>query len=786
MRTHWLIGCIALTALACAAQPQDPDTAWKKAGADEELRHAFEQVVYRLDDTGRASYQGFNPAQRLTLEFDRDETWLKHPHGNVALRLAGYGYGGRLRTPQRVAPVASANRVEYRRGELREWYVNDSRGLEQGFTLARRPGVALNGEPLIIALAVAGELRPELAAEGDAVLLRSGRGAVLRYASLQAWDARGRTLASRLEVGEREVRLVVEDRGAEYPLVVDPLWNQQAELTAGDGAAGDNFGFSVSLSGDTAVVGAPGKNSSQGAAYVFVRSATTWNLQQELTASLDGAAGDQFGYSVSVDGNTTVVGAPSKTVGANSQQGVAYVFVRSGVTWSQQQELADLSGGAAGDQFGWSVSVSADSNVIGAPFKTVGANSQQGVAYVFVRSGATWSEQQELTASIDGAASDQFGTSVSVSGDTAVVGAPGAPTVGQGKAYVFFRTGANWNQQSELISSDGTAGDNFGSSVAVDADTAVAGAPLKTVGANTAQGEAYVFVRNGVTWSQQQKLIASNGNAIDFFGIAVSVSGNTVVVGAALKTVGANAAQGAAYVFVRSGASWSQQQELLADDGALGDQFGNFVSVNGSTTLVGAYNKTVGANPGQGAAYVFVLSQDVYQIGYAANLLAGDSVVNITNAGARGGFDPGGGICANVYVFDANQEMIDCCSCYVSPNDLRSLSANQDLVSNNLTLGKPPSVTIALLASDPTNGMNCDPSSPTAANLEQGMRAWGTTIHQGLPGKYQVTEQAFQNATLSVSELGKLTTYCSYIESNGSGHGTCNSCRAGAMSAAKQ
>ena len=152
--------------------------------------------------------------------------------------------------------------MEYQRGELSEWYVNDSRGLEQGFTLARRPGASREREPLVIALGVSGELRPELTAQGDSVTsVEQGSGtAVCR---VRAWDARGRALASRLQVGEREVRLVVEDHGAEYPLVVDPVWTQQAELTASDGAASDDFGHSVAVSGNTAVIGAANKNSSR-------------------------------------------------------------------------------------------------------------------------------------------------------------------------------------------------------------------------------------------------------------------------------------------------------------------------------------------------------------------------------------------------------------------------------------------------------------------------------------------------------------------------------------------
>lgn len=234
--------------------------------------------------------------------------------------------------------------------------MNGTQGLEQGFTLTKRPGMGRDGEPLVIALAVSGGLQPIQNTSGGAVLFESNHGVVLRYAGLQATDARGRTLPSRLQVRGSEIRLIVEDRAAQYPLVVDPTWTQQQELTASDGVVWDYFGASVSVSGDTAVIGAYRRDNFKGAAYVFVRGGGVWSQQQELTAS-DGAADDVFGSSLSVSGDTVVVGAPQKTVSSSAWQGAAYVFVRSGGSWSLQRELS-ATDGAAYDQFGFSVSVS--------------------------------------------------------------------------------------------------------------------------------------------------------------------------------------------------------------------------------------------------------------------------------------------------------------------------------------------------------------------------------------------------------------------------------------------
>ncbi len=382
---------------------------------------------------------------------------------------------------------------------------------------------------------------------------------------------------------------------------------QEAKLLGSDSAAHDLFGSSAAVSGDTVVVGAEGDtvgvNTSQGSAYVFVRSGGVWSEQQKLVAS-DGTAYDYFGGSVAASGDTVLVGAYGNDVGA-TDQGSAYVFVRSGGVWSEQQKLV-ASDGTAYDYFGISVSVSRGTAVVGASGDD-GANYDQGAAYVFVRNGGVWSQQQKLVAS-DGASGDGFGYPVSVSGDTVVVGAYGSDVGAngeQGSAYVFVRSGGVWSQQQKLVASDGASGDGFGHSASVSGDTAVVGAPGDNVGANRDQGSVYAFVRSGGDWSQQQKLVASDGTASDYFGWSVSLSGDAAVVGAYQDDVGAYADRGSAYVFVKSGGDWSQQQKLVASDGAAGDGFGVSVSVSGDAAVAGAYSDYVGANPGQGSAYVF-------------------------------------------------------------------------------------------------------------------------------------------------------------------------------------
>ncbi len=394
------------------------------------------------------------------------------------------------------------------------------------------------------------------------------------------------------------------------------VWTQQQKLTASDGATDDNFGNSVSISGDTAIVGANlhnvGANANQGSAYVFVRSGGVWTQQAQLFAT-GGAAQDFFGFSVAISGDSVVIGAYGDDVGAISEQGSAYVFVRSGVVWTQQAQLTS-TGGATFDLFGYSVAIDGNTVIVGAYDDDVEINIGQGAAYVFTRSGAVWTQQPQLLATSD-VGGDQFGWSVAISGNNMLIGAREDNIGGngsQGSAYIFRNLGSTWIQEAQKVASDGAANDLFGYSVSISGDTAIVGAYSNDVGANPSQGSAYVFVRNGTVWTEQQQITASDGAANDQFGFIVAISGDTAIVGANFDAVGANNFQGSAYIFVRSGVVWTEQQKLTASDGAAGDTFGNSVSIDGDTAVVGANLDFVGANPAQGSAYVFVRNGTVW------------------------------------------------------------------------------------------------------------------------------------------------------------------------------
>jgi hypothetical protein len=356
---------------------------------------------------------------------------------------------------------------------------------------------------------------------------------------------------------------------------------QLSELIPFQAWTGDEFGWSVAVSGSTAVVGAPYAGYT-GAAYVFTKVGSTWSQQAVLTAS-DPVVGNDFGSSVAISGSTVVVGSPGTTSGLGS----AYVFTGSGGSWSQQAEFTSPNPSGA-DKFGYSVETSGSLVMVGAD----GQNVKTGAVYVYADNAGSWSEQAELLAS-DGIPGDQFGWSMAISGSSLVVSA--VRHNANGAIYVFTDVGGIWSQAAELAAADGANNDYFGDKVATDGTRIVAGAP----GHDSTTGAAYVFTLSHGQWAQTGEMKASDGAQNDCFGWSVGLSGKTVLVGAEQH----NQHAGAAYVFQMKGAKWTQHAELTAGDGGPGDEFGYSATVSGTTAYIGAD----GAEGGAGSAYVFKL-----------------------------------------------------------------------------------------------------------------------------------------------------------------------------------
>jgi hypothetical protein len=575
---------------------------------------AFVAVLAALADSGHAqrmtcpvnhpvslgsdgSRVAWSPTQRWLTRFDGCGFTVCPEAGGWTwgLEFKRYGFSGsEIDLPTTAIARHAGQRVEYDwNPEIQEWFLNDARGIEQGWTIRSRPPGAAGGGPLRLFLSVRGALTATVSADsGDSRFLDEHGVSVIDFGGLKAWDADGCALPVRFEVpasGHGDLAIALEEGGARYPITVDPV-AQQAYFKASNPERLDRFGWTASICGPTLAIGAPHEDSSaigingnqgdnslldSGAVYVFARDGTGWAQQAYVKASNPGTE-DYFGWSVAVCGDTLVVGAgyeDSGATGVNGNQGdnsadragAAYVFVREGSTWSQQAYLKPANT-LADHRFGWSLAISGDTLVVGATgdrSNATGVNGDDansdapysGAAYVFVREGSAWSQQAYLKAS-NTEQYDLFGCQVAISGDTIVVGAQeedGAasgvngdqhtdPAYEAGAAYVFVREGSTWSQQAYLKASNTDPGDSFGAAVAISGDTVAVGAGgerSNATGVNGNQsdnsldyaGAVYLFVRDGTTWSQQAYLKASNTQAEDMFA-RVAIAGDTLVVSA--------------------------------------------------------------------------------------------------------------------------------------------------------------------------------------------------------------------------------------------------------------
>jgi hypothetical protein len=584
------------------------------------------------DDKAASGYLGMSHEQNLNAWFDaggvvtvrptlpeekRHETW------SMALRLSMYGYGTELRDlPPIVSRDVKANRIKYERTnrkskvagqtsgpQLVEWYENRPEGIEQGFTLNEPPerndAVAAD-EPLRISLTVTGDLRARKKDEGRIELATAEGEGALSYSKLVAEDADGKKLPARMQASAdgREISLVVEDAGARYPIVIDPIVaSLEKKLDAGSFVQADaRFGFAVAIEGDQAAVGAWRQDTSDGNTtdfdvgyvYTFSRSGTQWSGLS--TAGAGRVANDQCGWSVAISGTLVAYGCP----GANNNSGRAFIV---DIISGHSTELAP-TGFQANDRYGASIAMQNNHIIVGAPF--FGSNDAGFASPFTVDSAMNVNDSGDFFGENS---NDQLGTSVAVDGNSFILGAPG---VGAGRAYVvpIDRSG----NAVILQASDGGSGDQFGQSVAISGNTAVVGAPFNSEKGTNA-GAAYVFLRHtSGDWSQQQKLTGSDATVGNLFGAShIGIEGNTIVAGAYgysyfnFNTNSTVDNSGETYIFMRRGTVWNEQAILVGDNHA-NDEFGIGVAISGNSVIAGARKATASGVASAGAAYVYRLS----------------------------------------------------------------------------------------------------------------------------------------------------------------------------------
>ncbi len=373
------------------------------------------------------------------------------------------------------------------------------------------------------------------------------------------------------------------------------------KLTASDASKSDEFGIAVSLSGDYALVGAHRDRpdgSYSGSAYVFKREGANWKELAKLLAR-DGDSYKRFGWSVAISGDYLIVGATGDNHGGKDT-GAVYVFKRSGAQWLEQAKLIDPSG-LEDHEFGYRVDIEGEYAVVG----SWGKDSAEGRVFVYKRSGEKWNEHAQLSAS-DARAGQRFGGAVALAGAYVVVGATQDDDRGAhaGAAYVFARNGETWSEQAKLFANDAAANDYFGASVSIFSNTVVVGKPRSDEEGNgSGNGAAYVFIRNAQGWQQQAKLVAHDAKLGDAFGAAVALENDLVVIGSP-RTDGSGENAGAAYLFQRSAGKWNEVTKLAALDGAAQDELGTSVALSTGNLIAGAFqNDHVALDAG--AAYLF-------------------------------------------------------------------------------------------------------------------------------------------------------------------------------------
>lgn len=612
-----------------------------------------------------------NQRQAWTTTFD-ERGFLVRPDSDAwtwGLRLANLGFGSqRVEGTSPSCTSGEGSKVTYHwTPEVIEWFVQDERGIEHGFDLLAPPeGLEVPSE-FVAHLEIRGSLLPLLFADGTgARFLQPDGQLAVTYSGLHAFDATGRILKAGMKLSGDYLVIRADLEGAVYPVTVDPV-AERDYLKASEPGAGDGFGIGLAASGNTIIVGARGEDSNEtgtsatgtdnsapqaGAAYVFVQTPGGWRQEAILKAS-NTEADDFFGVSVDIDGDTAVIGATdgflsttgesSDATGVDGDQfnnnapgsGAAYVFRRTGTTWSQEAYLKAFNTDSL-DHFGLAVAIDGDRIAVGAPDEASSASgvggdqsdnsaARAGAVYTFIRTGTTWTPEAYVKPSnMD--AGDQFGFALDLEEDTLVVGAvqeDGASTgvggddssnaaLGSGAAYVFARNSGVWSQQAYLKASNAEADDQFGRRVSLNGNHLAVSAIGECSGANGVDGDesdnslqwagaVYMFERSGTAWTQTAYLKASNTGSQDLFGRALSLSEDFLIVSATGECGignGVDAIQtstspcfeftGAVYVFEPTATSWVQTSYIKASHPGVHDSFGAYLAVGDGFLVVTA------------------------------------------------------------------------------------------------------------------------------------------------------------------------------------------------------
>lgn len=396
--------------------------------------------------------------------------------------------------------------------------------------------------------------------------------------------------------------------------------SEEAMLSASDKAAEDYFGSVIAIddTGIRVIVGSYGADPSGinygGKAYIFTRTGSTWSQEAILTANTVVAA-EYFGFAVAITGagDRVIIGARGATATA-PYSGAVYVFIRSGTTWTQESRFGGANG-SANDQFGYSVAVDSNGDriAIGAPSANPGSIQDAGAVYIFRRNVSTWIQEAYLSPSEinSGIAFGQSTIDITSDGTRMIAGAPyltAGGISGNGRAYVFVRSGTTWSQEQIIANSDAPATyDNYGSNVAISGDGTrlVIGCLGKEYGGYTDAGACYVYSRSGSSWSFERKILSSTINSYSNFGGAIAINNNGSRIAIGETTIQPGTKKGAVHTYVRSGTAWSFETKITASQAFTGIGGSIDIASDGFRIASGNSSSEVAGVVNAGAAYIF-------------------------------------------------------------------------------------------------------------------------------------------------------------------------------------
>ncbi len=534
-----------------------------------------------------------NPHHNLAATFEQKGITLNVNNTQLEMELKSLGRGGEIKIIKPIQPEISGVKVVYKHLEIDHWFINSPIGLEQGFTLNEKPKG--QGE-LKLALKLSSEYRAEL--KNNSLGFKDKAGQIkLNYGQLKSWDAQGKELKSIMSYNSKTKQLVlaINDTEASYPITIDPLFTNGRRMMVGGGNR--YFGARVAYSGDILAVSDTSVDRDD-VVHIFRRDSYGYfDDEQKLVAS-DRGSSYHFGNAIAIFDDTLVVGAVWEDEKGNNVGGV-YLYRRgSDGVWGNEQKITASDKGRY-DEFGTAVALFGDTLVVGA-YGNDEKGSRSGAVYIYSRDkDGRWGSEQKLTAS-DGVDYNGFGTSVTISGNTLMVGAPWVNARGnnKGAVYIYSRSDdGEWGSEQKVIASDGGGidegfSDGFGRVIAFDGDTLATGVEAKDTDNNNS-GAVYLYSRGDDSrWGNEQKLITDDWKPWDIYDENVAISGNTLIVGAPWAGERGNVSE--VYFYSRnSNGIWGDKKRLNARYGSSDSGFGYAVVLSDDFLLVGDLENTI-------------------------------------------------------------------------------------------------------------------------------------------------------------------------------------------------